>query len=128
MCGINGHRLRIQRCRIDVHPGARLHNVDDDKTDNQRNRTDNFKVKQRDRAGTAHRFHAFHACDTRHDSTENDRSDDHLNELNERVAKRFHLCAQFRIVMAKENTNGDCCQDLKIKTFEQRGFHRVSLK
>ncbi|QUJ05046.1 hypothetical protein KCP78_18000 [Salmonella enterica subsp. enterica] len=47
-------------------------------------------------------------------------SDDHLNELNERVAKRFHLCAQFGIVMAKENTNGDCCRDPENKDFFER--------
>ncbi len=46
-----------------------------------------------------------------------DRSDDHLNELNEAVAKRFHLLAYFRIEMAKENTNGYRCQDLKVKAF-----------
>ncbi|EFP70582.1 hypothetical protein SD1617_4007 [Shigella dysenteriae 1617] len=28
--------------------------------------------------------------------------------------------------MAKENTNGYRCQDLKVKAFKQRGFHRVS--
>ncbi len=47
----------------------RGYNVDDDKTDNQRDRTDNFKVKQRDRAGTAHRS-CFPCLRCRHDSTE----------------------------------------------------------
>ncbi len=46
--------------------------------------------------------------------------------MNEAVAKRFHLLAYFRVEMAKENTNGYRCQDLKVKAFKQRGFHRVS--
>ena len=126
LIGVNRYRFRIKRCRIDVHSGTRLHDVNDDKTNNQRDGTDNFKVKQCDCAGTTDRLHAFHARNARYDGTKDDRSDDHLNELNEAVAKRFHLLAYFRIEMAKENTNGYRCQDLKVKAFKQRGFHRVS--
>ena len=126
LIGVNRYRFRIKRCRIDVHSGTRLHDVNDDKTNNQRDGTDNFKVKQCDCAGTTNRLHAFHARNARYDGTKDDRSDDHLNELNEPVAKRFHLLAYFRVEMAKENTNGYRCQDLKVKAFKQRGFHRVS--
>jgi hypothetical protein len=30
--------------------------------------------------------------------------------------------------MAKQNTDSDRCQDLKVETFKQGGFHKVSLR
>ena len=36
LIGVNRYRFRIKRCRIDVHSGTRLHDVNDDKTNNQR--------------------------------------------------------------------------------------------
>jgi hypothetical protein len=53
--------------RVNVHPRAGLHHVDDNQADNQRKRTDHFKIEQRHRTGAADRFHAFHAGDARHD-------------------------------------------------------------
>ena len=91
--GVNRNRFGIQRRRIDVHSGTGLHHVNNDKTDDQRNRTDHFKIKQCNRTGAAYSFHTFHACNAGNDSTEDDRCDDHLDELNEGITKRFHLGA-----------------------------------
>src|SRR5699024_9987038 len=38
--GVNGYRFRIKTRRIDVHPSARLDDVNDDKANNQRDSTD----------------------------------------------------------------------------------------
>jgi hypothetical protein len=114
--------------RVNVHPRAGLHHVDDNQADNQRKRTDHFKIEQRHRTGAADRFHAFHTGDTCHDRTEDNRGDNHFNQLNEGIAKRFHLRAQFRVEMAEQNTDSDGRQYLEIQTFKQRGFHRVSLR
>ena len=119
LLGIDRNRFGIQRRGIDVHPRTWLHHVNDDQTNNQRKGTDHFKIEKRHCTGTANRLHAFHASDARDDRTEDHRRDDHFNELNERVAKRFHLRAQFRVIVTQQNTDGDGCQDLEIKTFEE---------
>src|SRR5690606_23634881 len=97
---------------------TRLHDINNNQADNQRDGTDHFEIEKGDSTGAPYRLHAFHASDTGHHGTENYRRDDHLDELNERVAKRFHLCAQFRVVMTKQNTDCDGCQDLKVKALE----------
>ena len=116
---VNRHRFRIQRGRVNVHARARLYHVDNNQADNQRDGTDNLEVQQGNRPRTPDRLHAFHASDTGHHGTEDDRRDDHFDELNERVAKRFHLRAQLRVVVTEQNTDGDGCQDLEVKTFEE---------
>ncbi|MND27317.1 hypothetical protein D3C80_177790 [compost metagenome] len=127
LLGVNGDGFRIERRRIDVHPRPRLYHVHNNQPDNQRDGADHFKVQQRNCTGPTHRLHTFHASDTGHHGTENNGRDDHFDELNEGIAKRFHLSAQFRVEMAKQNTDGNRCQDLKVKAFKDGGFHRVSL-
>ena len=126
LLSVHRHRFRIERRRVDVHPGARLHHVDDNQTDNQRDGADNFEIEQRHRPGTANGFHAFHPGDPRHDGTEDHRSNHHFNQLNEGVAEGFHLRAQFRVKMAQQNTDRYGRQNLDIEAFKDRGFHRVS--
>ena len=126
LLGVDRHRLRIQGGRIDVHAAAGLHHVDDDKPNNQRDSTDDFKIEQRDRTGTSDGLHAFHPGNPRHDGAEDNRCNNHFNQLNEGVAEGFHLRAQFRVKMAQQNTDRNGRQNLKIEAFEERGFHRVS--
>ena len=123
LLGVDRHRLGVQRAGIDVHAGARLHQVDDHQTDNQRDGADDFKIQQRDGAGAPHRLHAFHAGDAGHHGAEDHRCDDHLDQFDEAIAQRFHLGAEVRVEMAKQDTQRDRRQYLKIEALKDRCFH-----
>ncbi len=76
---INRHGFGIQRGRVNVHSRTRLHHVNHNQADNQRDGADNFKIEQCNRSGSSYRFHAFHASDAGHHGTENHRGDNHLD-------------------------------------------------
>ncbi len=99
LLGIHRHRFGIQRGRVDIHADARLQHVDHHQANNQGDGTDHFKIEQRDGTGTADRFHAFHTGDAGDHGTENNRCDDHLDQLNESIAERLHLGAQLGVEM-----------------------------
>lgn len=125
LIGVNCYCFCIKCCWIDVYFGIRLYDVNDDKINNQCDGIDNFKVKQCDCVGMIDCFYVFYVCNVCYDGIKDDRSDDYFNEFNEVVVKWFYLFVYFRIEMVKENINGYCCQDLKVKVFKQRGFYRV---
>src|SRR6185369_9185537 len=58
------------------------------------------------------------------DGTEDDRCDDHLDQLDEAVAQRLHGCAGFRGEVPENNTDRDCGQDLEIQmVIKSFGLH-----
>ena len=121
---IDSDRFGVQRRRIDVHARAGLNHINHDQADNQRNGADHFKVEQRHRASAPDRLHAFHSGDAGHHGAENYRRDNHFDQFYKGVAQRFHLRAQLRVKVTEQNTDGDGGEDLKIKAFEQRCFHK----
>ena len=83
----------VERRGIDVHAGAGLHDVDDREADDQRDRADDLEIEQRIAAGLADLLHVLHAGDADDDRAEDDRRDDHLDQLDEAVAERLHRLA-----------------------------------
>ena len=59
-------------------------------------RADDLEVEQRQAAGLADLLHVLHAGDADHDGAEDDRRDDHLDQLDEAVAERLHRRAGLR--------------------------------
>src|SRR5271170_7614617 len=92
-----GERLRllkrrwIKRFRIDVEPGARLQNVDDDETDKKRERGDNFKIEKSLDPDPSEFFQIAHGGDTVDDRAEDDRRNDHLDQIDEAITERFQV-------------------------------------
>ena len=56
-------------------------------------------------------LHAGNAGDHR---TENDRGDNHFNELDKTVTQRFHASSGFRIEVSQADTDGNSDKNLKV--------------
>src|SRR3954454_25069399 len=113
--GVDLDGLGIDRLRIDIHPDAGLQHIDDDEPDNERQRGDHLEIDQRLKAYPADLLQILHAGDAMHDRAEDDRRDQHLDQLDEAIAQRLHLLAQLRIKMAKQDAENDSGQYLGIK-------------
>ena len=88
---VGGDRLGVERAGIDVHAGAGLPQIDDDQPDDQGHRGHDLEVDQRLDADPADLLHVLHAGDAVDDGAEDDRRDQHLDQLDERIAERLHL-------------------------------------
>ncbi len=101
-------------------PGARLHDVDDDEADDERERAHDFEVEQRERAGLADLLHVLHAGDAEHDGAEDDRGDQHLDELDEAVAQRLHRLARLGHEVTEQDARRDRDEHLHVKRLVER--------
>ena len=97
---VHGYGIHIQGRRIHVHPGARLKNIDKEKSDKKCERRDDFKVEKSNAADLADFLHVFHSGNTDDHRTENHRGNEHFDELNEAVPERLHRRAD----VGKEKT------------------------
>jgi hypothetical protein len=85
-------------------PAPGCPDVDDDQADDQRDGADDLEVQDRQAAGLADLLHVFHAGDADDDGAEDDRRDDHLDQLDEAVAQRLHRRAGFGVEMTQQIT------------------------
>ena len=113
--GVLRDRLGIQAGGIDVHSRAGLEQVDDDQADDQGQGAHRLEVEQGVAPGLAHRLHAFHAGDADHHGAEDDRRNDHLDELDEAVAQRFHRLAGFGEKVPEQHADRDGDDHLEVK-------------
>ena len=118
--GICSHGLRIERRRIDVHPRARLDDVDDRQAHEQRDGADDLEIQQRVASGLADLLHILHAGDADHHRAEDDRRNDHLDQLDEAVPERLHRSAGLGIEMSQKDADHDGDDDLKIQRLVER--------
>src|SRR5476651_578964 len=109
----------VQGSHVDVHAGARLHDVNHDQTDQQGDGGNNFEVQQRVATGFANRFHALHASDAADNGAEDDRGDDHFDQLDEAVTQWLERHAGLRVEVTEQNTDNDCNDHLEIQGFVQ---------
>ncbi|VVN33848.1 hypothetical protein PS624_04990 [Pseudomonas fluorescens] len=116
---ISGDFRGVQGGDVDVHAGARLHNVDHDQTDQQGNGGNDFEVQQRVAAGLAHGFHVLHAGDAADNGTEDDRGDDHFDQFDEPVTQRLEGYTGLRVEVTKQDADGDGNDHLEIQGFVQ---------
>ena len=112
----------IERRRIDIHARARLNDIGDDETDDQRKRRERQEVEHRLAGNAADFFQVTHAGDAGGDRQENDRGNDHLHQFDEGIAERLHAGANIGIVVAEQNADGDGNNHLKIKMGVNRCF------
>ncbi|MNZ57357.1 hypothetical protein D3C78_753320 [compost metagenome] len=82
--------------RINVHSGAWLDEVDNQQAQDQGECRKHFKVDERSSAHTAELLHVLHLGDAQHHRGENDGCEYHLDQLDERIAKRFQVSADIR--------------------------------
>ena len=103
-----------------VEAAARLQDVDDDQTDDQRERRDDLEVDQRPDADAADLLHLAHVRDADDDRGEHDRRDQHLDELDEAVAERPHGGAPLGRHEPENHAGGDADQDLDVEALQSR--------
>ena len=118
--------LGIDARRIGVEADAGLERVDDEEADDQRERADDLEVEEREAAGLADLLHVLHAGDADDHRAEDDRRDDHLDQLDERVAERLHRFAGLGPEMAEDDPADDREQHLRVEMLVERLFHGVS--
>src|SRR4051794_13089749 len=81
---IDLNRFGIDRSGVHVHADAGLKDVYHDQADDQGEAGDELEIEQRFHTDAADLLHILHAGDTVHDGTEDDRRDEHLDQLDER--------------------------------------------
>jgi hypothetical protein len=118
--GVSGNALRIELCRVRMHARTRLHHVDEDEADDQRDRRDDLKVNQRPKADTANLLHVAHLGDADDHGAEDDGGDHHANQLHEGVAERPHGGAEARVQLPQHHADDDADDDLKPEAGIQR--------
>ena len=87
------HRRLVQVGHVDVHARAGLHHVGHHQAHHQGQRGEEQKVRHGLAEHAAHGGELRHARDAGHDGQKNHRGDDHLDQLDERVAQRLERLA-----------------------------------
>ena len=85
------------------------------KPDDQRESGDDFEVEQRLAADAAELLQIAHRGDAVDDGAEDDRRDDHLDQLDEAVAERLERFAELRKEMADDDAERDGDQHLDVE-------------
>jgi len=114
--------LGIERGRVGVDAGAGLHPVDHEQADDERDGGDDLEIDQCLYPHPADLFHVAQAGDPHDDGREDDRADQHLDELDERVAQRLQLLAQRGVLPAEQHAGDDGQEDLDIDIGDET-FH-----
>ena len=95
-----------------MNTGARLDKMHDNQADKKSKSGDYFKIQQCLTAHTAHSLEAVHACNAHNDRAENHRRNDHLDKIDECIAKGFELNGNIRRDKAKRNTESNAQKEL----------------
>ena len=118
--GIGRHRGGIQRAGIDVHADAGLERIGQDHADQQRESRDDLEVDHRLDADAADLLQVAGLCDPQHDDAEHDGGDDHLDQLDEPVAKRLQRLREVRPYGADDDAQYKGHDDLEEKGLVER--------
>ena len=105
--GVDLDRPGIDGLRIHVHADAGLQIIDDHQPDHEGEGGDDLEIDERLEADASDLLQVFHAGDAVHDGAEDDRRDQHLDQLDEAVAERLHLLADLRIEMPEQDADDD---------------------
>ena len=112
---VGGDALGVERVGVDVHADAGLPDVDDHEADDQRDRGHDLEVDQRLDPDPADLLHVLHAGDAVHHGAEDDRGDQHLDQLDEGVAERLHAGAELGVEVPEQDAQHDGAQDLDVE-------------
>jgi hypothetical protein len=113
-----------ERRGIDVQAGAWLDQVPHRQAENQGEKGGRREVGQRLDAYPAYRLYVADCRDAGDDHQEDQRGDDHLDELDEAVPKRPEPCADVRPGVADQDTGDDCHQNLEEQGLIKRLLRR----
>jgi hypothetical protein len=105
----------IKRFWINVEPGARLQNVDDDEPDKKRKRGDDFKIEKSLDPDPPKLLQVAHGGDTVHDRAEDYRRNDHLDQIDESIAERFQAFTETRVQVANYDPDKDGDDNLDVE-------------
>ena len=113
-----GARLRVQRflgqcVGIDVQPGTGLDDVAYDQAEDQREERGRGEVEEGFDSDPSDRLDVAYGRDAGDDHQENQRRDDHFDELDETITERPQLRAEVRPEMSDKNTCHDGDQNLE---------------
>ena len=98
--GVSSDRFGVEGGHVDIHAFAGLEDIDQHNADQQRYRADNLEIQQRQATSFPNFLHVLHARNADHDCAENNRRDDHLDQLDETVSERLHVCAHAGVKVA----------------------------
>ena len=119
-------RLGVQVGGIGVETGTRFENIGNQQADGQREGGDHFEVQQRLAAHAADLLDVLHARDAGDHGTEDHGGDDHLDQLDEAVAQRFHVDGVRRVEHPQQHAGHDGEQHLHVQDFIEWFFHEWS--
>lgn len=88
---VAGDRGCIDLARIDVHAVAGTKNIRNAEADDEGKRRHDLEINKGFDARAPDGLQIGHRCDAMHDRAEDDRRDDHLDQLDEGVTQRLHL-------------------------------------
>ena len=88
--GVFRYGAGVERRGIDVERAARMHEISHEKSDEQRNAGDHFKIEERLAADPADFFHVVHSGDAGNQRAENHQSNDHGDQADEGIAEWLH--------------------------------------
>lgn len=114
-----GDGCRIEGLHINVETRARMQRMGGEQADQQRDAGHHFEIQQRLAADPTHLFHVVHAGDPGDHGAEDDRADDHLDQLDKTVAQRLEIDADLRPVMPDHNAHRDGDKHLHIEGSQQ---------
>ena len=97
----------VKRVDVNIHAHARLRDINDDHAYYKGQRSHGHEIDKREPADFADRFKVLHARNTGNNSTEDQRGNDHLDELDEAGPQRLHFYCQLRVKMSKQNADTD---------------------
>ena len=120
--GLGVEGILGQRGGIDVQAGTGLDEVADDQPEDQGEESGAGEVEERFDPDPSDRLDVAHGRDARDDHQENQRGDDHLDELNESIAQWPEGGPNGRPKMTDEYTCDDGDQDLKKERLVQPLF------
>src|SRR5690349_14923519 len=113
MTGFGVQCVLGERSGVDIKASTRLNDVSYDESEEKGKKSGAGEVQERFDPDPSDRFDVAHCRDTRDDHEEDQRSDDHLDELNESIAQWPKGGPNVRPKMTDEHTCDDGDQDLK---------------
>ena|ERR1700680_3364544 len=109
------HLSCIERLRINVEAGSWMQGVDNEEADKKRERGDHFKIEQSFDPDPAKLFQVAHRGDAVNNGAEDDRCNDHLDQIDESISQRFEVLTQTRVYVADHDAEQNRDQNLDIK-------------
>src|ERR1700693_5268727 len=94
------HLSCIQRLRINVEAGSWMQRVDNEEADKKRERGNHFKIEQSLDADPAKLFLVAHRGDAVNNGAEDDRCNDHLDQVDESISQGFQVLTQTWVQVA----------------------------